>query len=85
VVDAEHALYEELRHRGVSRHVLDAMAAVPRALFVPPDAGERAYANEPLGIGSGQTISQPYVVARMCEMLELHGDEHVLDVGTGSG
>ena len=82
---AELALYEELRRRGVARDVIEAMASVPRELFAPPDAGRRTYANEPLAIGSGQTISQPYVVARMCELLELHGTEHVLDVGTGSG
>jgi len=82
---AEHALYEDLRRRGVRDDVLDAMATVPRELFAPPDAGDRAYANEPLAIGAGQTISQPYVVARMCELLELRGDERVLDVGTGSG
>ncbi|UGS36638.1 protein-L-isoaspartate(D-aspartate) O-methyltransferase [Capillimicrobium parvum] len=82
---AEQALYEELRRRGVGRDVLAAMASVPRELFTPPDAGRRAYVNEPLAIGAGQTISQPYVVARMCELLALTGTERVLDVGTGSG
>jgi protein-L-isoaspartate(D-aspartate) O-methyltransferase len=81
----EQALYEELRRRGVADDVLEAMVSVPRELFAPAGAGRRAYANEPLSIGSGQTISQPYVVARMCELLELHGTERVLDVGTGSG
>jgi protein-L-isoaspartate(D-aspartate) O-methyltransferase len=76
--------------RGLSRHVRDervlaAIAAVPRDLFVPPDLRSRAWDNEPLPIGAGQTISQPLVVARMCELLRLRGDEHVLDVGTGSG
>lgn len=82
---AEQELYAELRRRGIAPSVLDAMAAVPRRLFVAPDAAARAYANEPLPIGAGQTISQPYVVAHMCELLELRGDERVLDVGTGSG
>jgi protein-L-isoaspartate(D-aspartate) O-methyltransferase len=82
---AEQALYRELRSRGVGERVLRAMASVPRAAFAPPGAGERAYANEPLPISAGQTISQPYVVARMCELLDLHGRERVLDVGTGSG
>ena len=76
--------------RGLSRHVRDervlaAIAEVPRQLFVPPALRRRAWDNEPLPIGAGQTISQPLVVARMCELLELRGDEHVLDVGTGSG
>ena len=61
------------------------MAAMPRERFAPASERDRAYANEPLPIGEGQTISQPYVVARMCEMLELRGDERVLDIGTGSG
>jgi protein-L-isoaspartate(D-aspartate) O-methyltransferase len=76
--------------RGLSRHVRDervlaAVAEVPRQLFVPPELRRRAWDNEPLPIGAGQTISQPLVVARMCELLSLRGDEHVLDVGTGSG
>jgi protein-L-isoaspartate(D-aspartate) O-methyltransferase len=83
--DAEQDLYEELRDRGVGERVLGAMASVPRALFTTVGTGDRAYVNEPLPIPAGQTISQPYVVARMCEMLALRGDERVLDVGTGSG
>jgi protein-L-isoaspartate(D-aspartate) O-methyltransferase len=67
------------------RRVLDAMGAVPRDLFVPPSLRGQAWENRALPIGEGQTISQPYVVARMCELLELRGDETVLDVGTGSG
>jgi protein-L-isoaspartate(D-aspartate) O-methyltransferase len=58
---------------------------VPRELFVPEDLRADAWENIPLPIGQGQTISQPLVVARMCELLELRGDERVLDVGTGSG
>jgi protein-L-isoaspartate(D-aspartate) O-methyltransferase len=84
-MDRAEGLYAELRCRGVTERVLDAMASVPRELFVPPDAARRVYANEPMPIGAGQTISQPFVVARMCELLELRGDERVLDVGTGSG
>ena len=65
--------------------VLAAMATVPRELFVPPELTRRAYDDAALPIGSGQTISQPYMVARICEALALHGHERVLDVGTGSG
>jgi protein-L-isoaspartate(D-aspartate) O-methyltransferase len=61
------------------------IAEMPRDVFVPPDLRDQAWENIPLPIGSGQTISQPLVVARMCELLELSGDETVLDVGTGSG
>jgi protein-L-isoaspartate(D-aspartate) O-methyltransferase len=72
--------------RGVhDPRVLAALAAVPRDLFVPEDLHDLAWENAALPIGEGQTISQPYVVARMCELLELRGDETVLDVGTGSG
>jgi protein-L-isoaspartate(D-aspartate) O-methyltransferase len=68
-----------------SRAVLDAMRAVPREEFVPPNLRELAYENAPLPIGSGQTISQPYIVAYMIEALELEGGEKVLEVGAGSG
>jgi len=61
------------------------MRAVPRAAFVPADLRSSAYEDAALEIGYGQTISQPYVVALICEALELAGDELVLDVGTGSG
>src|SRR5215207_7455181 len=76
--------------RGLARHIRDervlaAITEVPRDLFVPPDLRSRAWDNEPLPIGAGQTISQPLVVGRMIELLRLRGDEHVLDVGTGSG
>ncbi|HZD51438.1 MAG TPA: protein-L-isoaspartate(D-aspartate) O-methyltransferase, partial [Woeseiaceae bacterium] len=72
--------------RGVrSRNVLDAMKAVPREEFVPPNLREFAYENSPLPIGSGQTISQPYIVAFMIEALGLSGGERVLEVGAGSG
>lgn len=65
--------------------VLRAIAAVPRDRFTPPDVRDRAYENVALPIACEQTISQPIVVARMLELLELRGEERVLDVGTGSG
>ena len=65
--------------------VLDAIASVPRDVFVPPSLRHLAWLNRALPIEEGQTISQPYVVARMCELLALNPDDRVLDVGTGSG
>jgi protein-L-isoaspartate(D-aspartate) O-methyltransferase len=65
--------------------VLAAMRAVPRHRFVPAYQVNAAYRDSPLPIGQGQTISQPYIVALMSEMLELKGDERVLEIGTGSG
>lgn len=65
--------------------VLEAMRKVPRHLFVPPSELEHAYIDSPLPIGNGQTISQPYIVALMTELLQLKGDEKVLEIGTGSG
>ncbi len=76
----------QLRNRDVEdERVLDAMERVPRHVFVPEKLRDRAYDDAALPIGSGQTISQPYMVARICEALSLHGSERVLDVGTGSG
>ncbi len=76
----------QIRKRGVSSaRVLDAMAAVPRHLFVPLKFRSDAYADKPLPIGEGQTISQPYMVAAMTEALEPTGAERVLEIGTGSG
>ena len=76
----------QLRDRDVSdERVLDAMDKVPRELFVPEELRDRAYDDAALPIGGGQTISQPYMVAKICEALALRGDEHVLDVGSGSG
>ena len=76
----------QLRRRDiVDERVLEAMERVPRELFVPADVRERAYDDAALPIGHGQTISQPYMVARICEALSLSGRERVLDVGTGSG
>jgi protein-L-isoaspartate(D-aspartate) O-methyltransferase len=78
-------LIRELRAYVADERVLQAVRDVPRDRFVPADLREDAWENVPLPIGAGQTISQPLVVARMCELLELQGDEDVLDVGTGSG
>ena len=77
---------DQLRGRDiVDARVLDAMERVPRELFVPQGERHRAYADAALPIGHGQTISQPYMVARIAEALNLTGGEKVLDVGTGSG
>jgi protein-L-isoaspartate(D-aspartate) O-methyltransferase len=71
---------------GISdRAVLEALRTVPRHELVPREHRGRAYANRPLPIGHGQTISQPYVVAYMTEVLELEEDDRVLEIGTGSG
>ena len=76
----------QLLRRGIEdERVLAAMARVPRELFVPPDLRDAAYADAALPIGVEQTISQPYMVALICEQLALQGGERVLDVGTGSG
>jgi protein-L-isoaspartate(D-aspartate) O-methyltransferase len=76
----------QLRARGIEdERVLAAMARIPRELFVPESLRPRAYDDAAVPIGEGQTISQPYMVARICEELGLHGGERVLDVGTGSG
>jgi protein-L-isoaspartate(D-aspartate) O-methyltransferase len=76
----------QLRGRGIGdERVLAAIGRVPRELFVPPELQDAAYADAALPIGGGQTISQPYMVALICEQLALHGGERVLDVGTGSG
>jgi protein-L-isoaspartate(D-aspartate) O-methyltransferase len=84
---ARHRMVEDqLRARDiVDERVLDAMERVPRELFVPEGERHRAYADAALPIGHGQTISQPYMVARIAEVLGLSGGEKVLDVGTGSG
>jgi protein-L-isoaspartate(D-aspartate) O-methyltransferase len=77
---------QQLRGRDIAdERVLDAMERVPRELFIPDDLRRRAYDDAALPIGGGQTISQPYMVARICEALALKGSERVLDVGTGSG
>ncbi|MBA2643702.1 MAG: protein-L-isoaspartate(D-aspartate) O-methyltransferase [Actinobacteria bacterium] len=76
----------QLRRRGISdERVLEAMSRVPRELFVPESMRELSYDDGALPIGFGQTISQPYIVGAIATLLELSGDERVLDVGTGSG
>jgi protein-L-isoaspartate(D-aspartate) O-methyltransferase len=79
------ALAELLREAVADERVLDAIAAVPREAFVPESERRRAYDNIALPIDCGQTISQPLVVARMLELLQLAPTDRVLDVGTGSG
>jgi protein-L-isoaspartate(D-aspartate) O-methyltransferase len=76
----------QLRRRGIhDERVLAAMAEVPRELFLPADQRRRAYRDGAVRIGEGQTMSQPWIVACMAQLLELKGDEKVLEVGTGSG
>ena len=76
----------QLRRRGIrDERVLEAIASVPRERFVPERYRRRAYADSALPIGHGQTISQPWIVAAICEALALRGSERVLEVGTGSG
>jgi protein-L-isoaspartate(D-aspartate) O-methyltransferase len=76
----------QLRRRGIGdARVLAAMASVPRELFVSERLGRRAYADSALPIGDGQTISQPWIVAAICQALALNGSERVLEIGTGSG
>jgi len=79
-------LEEHLRGRGITDpDVLRAMAEVPRERFVPPEHRSRAYTDGPLPIGEGQTISQPYIVALMTQLLRVSRDCEVQEVGTGSG
>lgn len=79
-------LLEQLRNQGIKdEKVLDAIAQVPREKFVDEAFEHKAWENTALPIGSGQTISQPYMVARMTELLELTPDCRVLEIGTGSG
>ena len=84
--DRRRMVDRQIRARGIrSAEVLDALARVPRELFVPADVRHRAYEDSPLPIGYGQTISQPYIVAYMTEALETSPDHRVLEIGTGSG
>ena len=77
---------QQLRARGIEdERVLSAMGDVPREEFLPENVRKDAYADGALPIGSGQTMSQPWIVAAMAQHLHLTGDEKVLDVGTGSG
>jgi protein-L-isoaspartate(D-aspartate) O-methyltransferase len=74
-----------LKRSALDARVLDAMAIVPRHEFVPNDLVDKAYQNRPLPIGHGQTISQPYIVAIMTDLLEPEPQQKVLEIGTGSG
>jgi protein-L-isoaspartate(D-aspartate) O-methyltransferase len=77
---------KQLRRQGIrDERVLSAMREIPREEFVPPESRISAYENNPVAIGYGQTISQPYMTALMAEVLELDGTETVLEVGAGSG
>ncbi len=78
-------LIEELRLLGISERVLDAMRRVPRHLFVPESEWKHAYADYPLPIGWGQTISAPHMVAIMCDLLDIRDGMKVLEIGAGSG
>lgn len=81
-----HMVEEQITARGVlDSRLLAVMDSVPRHLFIPPDDLAWAYADGPLPIGQGQTISQPYIVALMTELLHVETSDRVLEVGTGSG
>ncbi len=82
----EQMVTTQIQARGINdSRVLKAMLKVERHRFVPAYLQDRAYGDHPLPIGEGQTISQPYIVALMTELLQLKGDEKVLEIGTGSG
>jgi protein-L-isoaspartate(D-aspartate) O-methyltransferase len=81
-----HMVETQIISRGIyDRRVLEVMRSIPRHVFVPPEHRYLAYSDGALPIGSGQTISQPYIVALMTELLGLEGNEKVLEIGTGSG
>lgn len=82
----ERMVVEQLERRGITDpRLLDAMRLVARERFLPPEFADHAYDDGPLPIGLGQTISQPYMVALICQVAELRGVERVLEIGTGSG
>jgi protein-L-isoaspartate(D-aspartate) O-methyltransferase len=82
----ERMVADQLEQRGITdQRVLAAMRTVPRERFIPAEYAEHAYDDAPMPIGSGQTISQPYMVALMSEVASLHGTERVLEIGTGCG
>src|SRR5918996_4912959 len=84
--DRERMVERQLRRRGIDdERVLAAMATVPRERFLPATQRRRAYRDGAVRIGEGQTMSQPWIVACMAQLLELRGAEKVLEVGTGSG
>ena len=83
---AEIMVKNQLENRGIKdERVLQIMRKTPRHLFIPKNLQDVAYEDGPLPIGEGQTISQPYIVALMTELLELNGNERILEIGTGSG
>ena len=86
-IEARRTMIErDISRRGIKdQRVLRVMATLPRHVFVPEEMRSSAYQDRPLPIGAGQTISQPYIVAFMSELLELTGGERVLEIGTGSG
>lgn len=86
LADRQAMVEQQIRQRGVTDpRVLEALRAVPRDRFVPPEARGGAYSDMPLPIGFGQTISQPYIVAYMTEVLGVAPSDRVLEIGTGSG
>ncbi len=81
-----HMVLRQIKLRGVSDpRILSAMREVPRHLFIPPPHDQAAYDDCPLPIGNGQTISQPYIVALMTELVQTHSGDHVLEIGAGCG
>jgi len=77
---------QQIRSRGITNtRILAAMREIPRHLFIPPPYDRAAYGDAPLPIGNGQTISQPYIVALMTELLDPQPADHVLEIGAGSG
>ena len=85
LVKARTSLFSSLRRKVGAESVIRAMERVPRERFVPEEHRRMAYLDMPIGIGEGQTISQPYIVALMLAALALQGHEKVLEVGAGSG
>ncbi len=86
MTESERMVAEQIQRRGVtSTRVLEAMRKIPRHEFVPQSRRSQAYRDEPLPIGRGQTISQPYIVAYMTELLRIGRTDRILEVGTGSG
>jgi len=84
--DRRDLLIQELRASGITdERVLKAFKSVPRELHVPPQYLEYAYSNQPLPIDAGQTISQPYIVALMTDLIKVKAGDKVLEIGTGSG
>ncbi len=84
--ERRHMVQDQLRGRGIEdERVLEAMERVPREAFLDADERRRAYGDMPLPIGFGQTISQPYMVALICQTAEVREGDKVLDIGTGSG